>query len=297
MERTAFRANPWRRIVLVTGESSASEPALRFCLGAAGRLGSEVTALYVARPASARSGPDAALGRRLAASAARRLAGEGVLARSHVVTAAAKDVPRAIAGVGESADLLVIGVEGRSPAAGFDVALGEGVIARCQCPVIAVPEGSIRLSGVIRRIMLAISDPPSPVAVATTVAAARAFGAGVVLWHGVHRRWAGRLRLRPAREPERLDAVRQILREREVECEVAAVETASAIPESLVKAAAAWPADLLVIGSGIPARGNGAPAAAIGSAVLRLTRVPVLVVPHHGFQCHPSRRSASPGLG
>jgi nucleotide-binding universal stress UspA family protein len=276
MDGSVSESNPWRRITLVIDESSASEPALRFCVAVARPLGAEVTVLCMARARGRAAHADTARGRRVAAAVACRLGSEGVLARSHVRIAAAPDVPLAIADASQPADLVVIGVGSDGMAAELMGALGDGVIARCGCPVLSIPDATVREPVAIRRIILAVSDRPSPAAVEAAAVVARAFDAEVLVWHAARTLRPGRYRLRPARRDRSLDPVSRLLRERRVEFETAVVEARSAIPDRLADAAASWAADLLVIGSGVRS-GPGRALPGGGRGLRRVAPLPVLV--------------------
>lgn len=275
MHRSASESSPWRRITLVIEESSASEPALRFCVAVARRLGSEVTVLSVARPRGRAARADTARSRRLAASVACHLGSEGVLARSHVRIAAAADAPLAIADVSGPADLVVIGAGPDGLAAELTGALGDGLIARCGCPVLSIPDGTVREPVAIRRIILAVSDRPSPAAVEAAAVMARTFDARVLLWHAARTRRPGRLR--SAERHHTLDLVARQLHGLRVEFETAVVETRSAIPDRLAAAAASWDADLLVIGSRVPPGRSRALLGGCSRSLRRVVPLPVLV--------------------
>lgn len=269
--------NPWRRGVLVIDESSACEQAIRFCAAAPGRLASEVTILHIAQPAGGPAGVDTARGRRLAAAAACRMARAGVLPRSHVSIAAGRDVPLAIADPCTSADLVIIGVGRGGPAVAFAGALGDDVIARCGCPVLAVPDVLIREPGVIPRILLAVGDRASPAAVGTAAAAAKAFDAKILVWHAASGRRMPRLWARAQCEQEPVETVCQLLGGRALGVGTAVVEVAPPIPERLADAASACGADLVVMGSRLQPRPGWSATGGVGRRVRRVTSLPVLV--------------------
>jgi nucleotide-binding universal stress UspA family protein len=202
---------------------------------------------------------------------------EGVLARSHVRIAAAADTPLAIADVSGPADLIVIGAGPDGMAAELSGALGDGVIARCGCPVLSIPDGTVQEPVAIRRIVLAVSDRPSPAAVEAAAVVARAFDARVLLWHAARTPRPGRPWPRPRERHQALDLVSRQLHGLRVEFETAVVETRSAIPDRLAAAAVSWDADLLVIGSRVPPGRSRVLPGGCSRSLRRVVPLPVLV--------------------